>query len=545
MNPQVSVVIPVYDNWWLTARTLRVLDGLRGSTLPFEAIVVDNASTDETPGAISAFPWVRYKRMDRNQNFAGACNAGARLAEAPLVLFLNNDAYPLDDAITPLVRTFDRPDVTIAGGALFFEDGATQCAGFVVLPNAHWHYSCRNLPPGLDGVTRSREALGVSGAAMAVRTRWFLDEGGFDESYINGFEDVDLCMRAREGGRTIVYVAEARFAHYEAASAGRYEREAENEARFYHRWSARFAGMPRTARGNVRGVGVNAPSGASSFLMAGLEDLERALRAFGHPVIRGTKPWHRFDARFRESAALEWFTSGTARPAVSVERGGQAPVVHVRGAVELQVPWLPCADSERVATLTIRPSLDPACAAVAIAGFESAPPSLKGETIAAFDDLFARGAVSRLIVVAQDTRSGELMAHFGERAELVPPLAPASAHRVEAACVVQAGFTDDCAFGNVLLAQSGLPTVVAGSELGTLLSPDVAPIAQPGELVAGVDCFVNDVQVRARYGTLVAADARRRFSPRRSAIRVVDLLCAARFGLERPSAARSNTPLAR
>ncbi len=289
MNPHLTVVIPVYDNWWLTARTLRVLDGLRGSTVPFETIVVDNASSDETPSAIDAFPWARYERMDRNRNFAGACNAGARLAEAPLVLFLNNDAYPMDDAVTPLVRAFDRPEVTIAGGALFFEDGATQCAGFVVLPNAHWHYSYRNLPPGLDAVTRSREALGVSGAAMAVRTRWFLDQGGFDESYINGFEDVDLCMRAREGGRAIVYVAEARFAHYEAASAGRYEREAENETRFYNRWSARFAGIPRTARGNVRGIAVNAPSGASPLLTAGLEDLERALRAFGHPVIRGTK----------------------------------------------------------------------------------------------------------------------------------------------------------------------------------------------------------------------------------------------------------------
>ena len=42
----------------------------------FETIVVDNASTDETPRAIAAFPWVRYLRHDENRNFAGACNAG-------------------------------------------------------------------------------------------------------------------------------------------------------------------------------------------------------------------------------------------------------------------------------------------------------------------------------------------------------------------------------------------------------------------------------------------------------------------------------------
>ncbi len=50
MAPALSIVIPVYDNWWLTARCLRSLDALRGRCpLEFETIVVDNASTDETP----------------------------------------------------------------------------------------------------------------------------------------------------------------------------------------------------------------------------------------------------------------------------------------------------------------------------------------------------------------------------------------------------------------------------------------------------------------------------------------------------------------
>jgi glycosyltransferase involved in cell wall biosynthesis len=110
---------------------------------------------------------------------------------------------------------------------------------------------------------------------------------------------------------------------------------------------------------------------------------------------------------------------------------------------------------------------------------------------------------------------------------------------------VHGGSTDDGAFGNVLLAQSGLPAVVYDDGLAPLFTPDVALIAQPGELTECMARLLNETQARAQYGTLLAADARRRFSPRRSAIRVVDLLCAARFGLERPAAPRSNTPLAR
>ena len=84
MDPRLSVVIPVYDNWWLTARALGALDALRDETLPFETIVVDNASSDETPEGMRAFPWVRYQRLERNTNFAGACNAGARNTNCPI-----------------------------------------------------------------------------------------------------------------------------------------------------------------------------------------------------------------------------------------------------------------------------------------------------------------------------------------------------------------------------------------------------------------------------------------------------------------------------
>ncbi|MBV8343703.1 MAG: glycosyltransferase family 2 protein, partial [Candidatus Eremiobacteraeota bacterium] len=286
--PDLSVVIPVYDNWWLTARCLRALEALRlRCAFEFETIVVDNASTDETPHAIGAFPWVRYLRHDENLNFAGACNAGARAALAPLTLLLNNDAYPLGDALTPLLAAFERDDVAIAGGALFSADAITQAAGLVLLRNAHWHYYCRNLPAELAAARASREALAVSGAAMAVRTEWFLGAGGFDESFVNGFEDVDLCLRAREQGRAIAYVADARFAHYEAASAGRFARETENELRFYARWAKRFAPLPRTARGEVGAIALRHRRCGDPLLAAALADLAEALRAFGHPVVHG------------------------------------------------------------------------------------------------------------------------------------------------------------------------------------------------------------------------------------------------------------------
>ncbi len=512
---ELSVVIPVYDNWWLTERCLRELDRLRdGRSISFETIVVDNASADATPQAIQSFPWVRYLRHEVNRNFAGACNAGARMAESPLTLLLNNDAYPVGDAFTPLVRAFDRLETAIAGGALFFEDGVTQAAGLVVLPNAHWHYFCRNMPCALDAVNRSRDALGVSGAAMAVRTEWFVENGGFDESFVNGFEDVDLCLRANAQGRTIAYVADARFVHYEAASAGRYDREAENERRFYRRWSAPLASLPRTARGEVGAICVTTPRDESALLGAARNDLESALRAFGHPVVhRKVAAWQRFDRRFARAATLAWFSGESVQPGISIgERSGAQVTIRTGGAVALEVPWLPCVAAQRVERLGLRRSEDPSCTRVGIAGGDDADAA----------EVAACGNPTRRITAQA------LLGGGGD----------------EIACVVHLGLTDESAFGNVLLAHAGLPAIVlATDELRSLFAPDVALLARRDELRASLARLIGDPGLRVRYGNLIAADARRRFAPRRSAIRVVDLLCAARFGLERPGAARSNTPL--
>ena len=513
-DARLSVVIPVYGNWWLTARCLRELAALRDAGAPaFETIVVNNASPDETARELDAVPWVRVLHMESNRNFAGACNAGVAAARAPVTLLLNNDAYPLGDAFSPLLAAFARPEVAIAGGALFFEDGATQAAGLELLGNAHWHYSCRNLPPDLDAVTAGRDALAVSGAAMAVRTHWFVESGGFDEGYRNGFEDVDLCMRARTEGRAIAYVSTARFAHYEGATEGRFAREAENETRFYARWSAALHDVPRTARGDVGAIAVRAGND-DPLLAAQLADLEAALRSFGHPVVRGAiAPWRRFDRRFARRASLSWFGAAPVAPGVELRRDGAGLArLYAHGAAAFDVPWLPCARAERVEALALRRSADPACDHVAVAGGP--------------DDFRAvERELGRPVVAV----TAELL--LGS----VEPL--------EVACVVHAGLTDDGAFGNVLLAQAGLPAVVASGHLRALFASDVALVARAGEVASAVKRFTDDPTERTRYGDLVAADARRRFSPRRSAIRVVDLLCASRFGLERAGERLSDTPL--
>jgi hypothetical protein len=65
---------------------------------------------------------------------------------------------------------------------------------------------------------RGREIFGVCGAAFLVRRQLFTGVGGYDESYVSFYEDVDLNLRARIAGWRFAYVPEAVIWHVGNAS---------------------------------------------------------------------------------------------------------------------------------------------------------------------------------------------------------------------------------------------------------------------------------------------------------------------------------------
>lgn len=72
---------------------------------------------------------------------------------------------------------------------------------------------------------------------MAVHRNCWDQLGGFDESFWNGYEDVDLCIRASRGGWSIRYEPDAVVTHHESASGPeRWSRVRENIALLNDKW---------------------------------------------------------------------------------------------------------------------------------------------------------------------------------------------------------------------------------------------------------------------------------------------------------------------
>jgi O-antigen biosynthesis protein len=235
-------VIPAYDQLAYTRICLASLE-LDGDGRS-EVVVVDNGSTDGTREFLAAWaaggPRRKVVAPGENLGFAGGCNLGAAAATGRFLVFLNNDTFVLPGWLDCLLQPFSDRSVKVAGPLLLYPNGRVQHAG-LAFDERGPHHLFAGLRADHPAVTRPRDCQAVTGAALAIRAADFQRLGGFDESFRNSFEDVDLCLRVRQEGGRIVYVPGSVAYHFESVSEGRLgPRDRSNYDRFIERWRGRY-----------------------------------------------------------------------------------------------------------------------------------------------------------------------------------------------------------------------------------------------------------------------------------------------------------------
>lgn len=220
-NPAVSIIVPACNQWAFTrACILSILNS--GTSVSYEILLADDASTDETQRAEELFPGLTVVRNEANLGFLRNCNRAARQARAPLLLFLNNDTEVRGDWLGPLNQLMARyADIAICGSKLVYPDGTLQEAGGIIWNDGSgWNYG-RHDDPEAPQYNYLKDADYISGASILVRRDFWERTGGFDERYAPAYyEDTDLAFKARELGFRVVYVPQSVVVHHEGKSHG-------------------------------------------------------------------------------------------------------------------------------------------------------------------------------------------------------------------------------------------------------------------------------------------------------------------------------------
>jgi GT2 family glycosyltransferase/glycosyltransferase involved in cell wall biosynthesis len=221
-RPRFSVIIPVHNKFYFTYFAIcAVIYTCAG--LPFEVVVVDDGSSDQTASIETIIDGVRVVRHREAQGFVGACNAGAAAALGDYLVFLNNDTEVVGNWLEEMQLPFELFErVGLTGAKLVYPNGRLQEAGGIIWNNGKpWNY-------GRDGSAAdprygyTRQVDYCSGAAIMVSREAWDECGGFSSEFKPAYyEDTDIAFKLRENQRRVVYTPKATIVHYEGISNGR------------------------------------------------------------------------------------------------------------------------------------------------------------------------------------------------------------------------------------------------------------------------------------------------------------------------------------
>ncbi len=209
--------------------------------IPREIVVVQHR-TGDVAGMEQFLAGIDCRRVPYTGpfNFAAMNNLGAQQAAGQVLVFINDDVEPLDSEwLAAMLAHANRAEVGAVGARLLYPSGAIQHAGLVIgiIEGAgHLHRNTFGAQYW-NWLPATRNVSAVTGACLAMRKSVFDELGGFDETFPVNYNDVDLCLRARQAGYEVIVEPAAALRHYECQSRQAGVR-LEERFLFEQRWAA-------------------------------------------------------------------------------------------------------------------------------------------------------------------------------------------------------------------------------------------------------------------------------------------------------------------
>lgn len=253
-RPVVSILLVTFNKAEYTFQCLETIKA--HADIPYEVIIVDNASSDSTIDLINRTKNIKVIKQIENIGFLRGCNQGARDAKGEFILFLNNDTQVGPSFLSKLVDTVrGNPGCGAVGAKLVFPNGLLQEAGSIVWKDGSTMGYGRNDDPFRPEYSYLKQVDYCSGACLLVKKDLFFRLEGFDERFAPAYyEDLDVCFGFKRMGFEVIYQPEVSVVHYEHGSSSFKSASAlsvGNRRKFFEKWSNELDKSYSSAAENV------------------------------------------------------------------------------------------------------------------------------------------------------------------------------------------------------------------------------------------------------------------------------------------------------
>ena len=241
-------IIPIKNNISLLKFTLQnLLENKIFDIVDF--VIVDDRSTENIKGVCDTYP-VNYLRVDNDKgfNFSTLNNIAAKIiydCKIKEIILWNSDLWTTDkQTIEKLIDLHRQNDSTISGTKLLYPPfswngekvshnintifpnhsenyrGTIQFGGssFVFVPQTQSYFPIHSYRFGDKDNVRvnvNKVCEFVTGAFQIIDLQWFIKNGGLNPSLSKNFQDVDLCLRASEQEKKVMYFGKDLFLYHD------------------------------------------------------------------------------------------------------------------------------------------------------------------------------------------------------------------------------------------------------------------------------------------------------------------------------------------
>ena len=220
MTARISVIIPTFNRSEMVCRCVQSVLDTNWPSL--EVIVVDDCSPDDTGVKIqSTFgSAIKCIRNGKNSFQAVSRNNGARCATGDFLFFLDDDNIVDKEIFRELTRAFEiNPKLgLVAPMAIHMRPGKSNIIWSLGSDFNRWTSQPKDYRPNLplSKVPETPKSYPTSyyPNGFMVSRKVFDEIGGFDEKYVQIFEESDFGWKIREAGYEEIVLTSARTEHH-------------------------------------------------------------------------------------------------------------------------------------------------------------------------------------------------------------------------------------------------------------------------------------------------------------------------------------------